>query len=105
ESPYVAVDSRVDLASFVVLADEVATKVLSEHRARLERDPQLREQSGDYSLSEYKRRISERTDSDRKPIVDVSYRLTTPHLFLGHPSHFNILVYKTSGETRVFGGR
>lgn len=109
KSRYAAADSRPDLASYVERADEVAEEVLSEHnrevKVRLEREPQFRGLIGEYFLPEYERRVSERTDPDGNPIVDVSYKLTTPHGFLGHPAHFNVWVYKTSGKTRVFGGQ
>lgn len=108
-TPSVPADSRPDLAAFIRRADVVAQNVLDQHnsevRVRSERERDRLDPIGEYSLSDYERHVAEAVDPDGRAYIDVSYRLTTPRGFRGHPSHFNVWVDWMSDEIRVFKGR
>lgn len=102
ETQFFDASERPDLAHFVTKADITAEEILYEFN-NSECSKELGE--GPFHLKEYTRHVAEDTYScEQRPIVIVFYELQKPVTFFGHPQHFQVWIYKDTGETEWFGG-
>lgn len=84
---------------YIPIADKEAKKVLEEFN----KSDLCKTFEGPFNLDDYKKEIKKGSFENRQ-IIMVSYELTKPVSFEGHPQHFSIWVYKDTLETKVFGG-
>lgn len=92
---------RTDMQSSVDKANAAARQVLREFNY----SDASKKLSGPFTLSDYELTVSASDDCGNNPVVKVSYELNKPVSFRGHPQHFDVWVFKKTGETKVFKGR
>lgn len=84
----------------VSIADREAARRLSAFNGT----PLAKRLGGPFLLRDYERFVSAETDNGHAIIV-IMYKYKRPVLFMGHPQHFSVWVYRANGATRFFAGR